>query len=76
MNDTGGFETPLCLLSLSFSFIRDFLPRGSGIVTRRPLILQLVNNKAGECVDRSSLVYMCLKQHAFMRVYIVILAPF
>uniref|UniRef100_A0A672ZF10 Dynamin-2 n=1 Tax=Sphaeramia orbicularis TaxID=375764 RepID=A0A672ZF10_9TELE len=27
---------------------RDFLPRGSGIVTRRPLILQLVNNIAGE----------------------------
>ncbi|XP_048102862.1 dynamin-3 isoform X1 [Alosa alosa] len=25
---------------------RDFLPRGSGIVTRRPLVLQLVNNKA------------------------------
>uniref|UniRef100_H2U129 Dynamin-2 n=1 Tax=Takifugu rubripes TaxID=31033 RepID=H2U129_TAKRU len=25
----------------------DFLPRGSGIVTRRPLILQLVNSKAG-----------------------------
>ncbi|XP_035262234.1 dynamin-2 isoform X1 [Anguilla rostrata] len=25
---------------------RDFLPRGSGIVTRRPLILQLVHNKA------------------------------
>ncbi|XP_016146384.1 dynamin-2-like, partial [Sinocyclocheilus grahami] len=25
---------------------RDFLPRGSGIVTRRPLILQLVNNIA------------------------------
>ncbi|XP_030645511.1 dynamin-2 isoform X2 [Chanos chanos] len=25
---------------------RDFLPRGSGIVTRRPLILQLVNHKA------------------------------
>ena len=23
--------------------IRDFLPRGSGIVTRRPLILQLIN---------------------------------
>lgn len=22
---------------------RDFLPRGSGIVTRRPLVLQLVN---------------------------------
>ncbi|KTG42632.1 hypothetical protein cypCar_00015342 [Cyprinus carpio] len=26
--------------------VLDFLPRGSGIVTRRPLILQLVNNKA------------------------------
>ncbi|XP_055770534.1 dynamin-2-like isoform X1 [Salvelinus fontinalis] len=25
---------------------RDFLPRGSGIVTRRPLVLQLVNNQA------------------------------
>uniref|UniRef100_A0A671WZ71 Dynamin-2 n=1 Tax=Sparus aurata TaxID=8175 RepID=A0A671WZ71_SPAAU len=25
---------------------RDFLPRGNGIVTRRPLILQLVNSKA------------------------------
>ncbi|XP_034046706.1 dynamin-3 isoform X2 [Thalassophryne amazonica] len=25
---------------------RDFLPRGSGIVTRRPLILQLITNKA------------------------------
>lgn len=38
-----------CLFPLLFSF-RDFLPRGSGIVTRRPLILQLVNNVAGECV--------------------------
>lgn len=27
---------------------RDFLPRGSGIVTRRPLILQLMNSNAGE----------------------------
>ncbi|VDQ07739.1 unnamed protein product [Trichobilharzia regenti] len=26
---------------------RDFLPRGSGIVTRRPLILQLVHDKSG-----------------------------
>ena len=26
-----------------FSIFRDFLPRGSGIVTRRPLILQLIN---------------------------------
>jgi dynamin, putative len=28
----------------SLSFHRDFLPRGSGIVTRRPLILQLINS--------------------------------
>jgi len=27
-----------------FSIYSDFLPRGSGIVTRRPLILQLINN--------------------------------
>lgn len=26
---------------------RDFLPRGSGIVTRRPLVLQLINRAAG-----------------------------
>lgn len=27
-------------------YFRDFLPRGSGIVTRRPLILQLITNVA------------------------------
>lgn len=30
-------------LSRTFYLCRDFLPRGSGIVTRRPLILQLIN---------------------------------
>jgi len=31
---------------------RDFLPRGSGIVTRRPLVLQLINAKQGdECIQ-------------------------
>ncbi|KAK5258741.1 Dynamin-related GTPase protein, partial [Exophiala xenobiotica] len=30
---------------------RDFLPRGSGIVTRRPLILQLINIPADEDAD-------------------------
>lgn len=29
---------------------RDFLPRGSGIVTRRPLVLQLINSPTGELV--------------------------
>ncbi|KAI5628100.1 dynamin-2 [Silurus asotus] len=30
----------------AFVNFMDFLPRGSGIVTRRPLVLQLINNKA------------------------------
>ena len=30
---------------------KDFLPRGSGIVTRRPLILQLLNSKNGEWAE-------------------------
>ena len=33
---------------LSILFFRDFLPRGSGIVTRRPLILQLINGPTGD----------------------------
>lgn len=41
------FPAPLLradLSILSFSIVgKDFLPRGQGIVTRRPLILQLVN---------------------------------
>ena len=35
----GCIRSPLTL----FFILRDFLPRGSGIVTRRPLILQLIN---------------------------------
>eukprot|EP00732_Lithocolla_globosa_P002005 Lithocolla_globosa_v1_NODE_1173_length_2812_cov_7.424374.p1 type:complete len:702 gc:universal NODE_1173_length_2812_cov_7.424374:2180-75(-) len=31
---------------------RDFLPRGSGIVTRRPLILQLIHTPVGSIKDR------------------------
>jgi hypothetical protein len=30
-------------------FFIDFLPRGTGIVTRRPLILQLIYTPKGEC---------------------------
>jgi len=30
---------------------KDFLPRGSGIVTRRPLILQLMTSRAGEWAE-------------------------
>ncbi|KAM7393925.1 hypothetical protein PAMP_020759 [Pampus punctatissimus] len=36
----------MCVKLHLFLFLRDFLPRGSGIVTRRPLILQLVNSNA------------------------------
>ena len=35
--------TVLCVLCF-----RDFLPRGSGIVTRRPLVLQLMNCPTGK----------------------------
>jgi hypothetical protein len=31
---------------------RDFLPRGSGIVTRRPLLLQLINQPRSENVEK------------------------
>lgn len=33
---------------------RDFLPRGSGIVTRRPLVLQLINKPARNSVNGST----------------------
>lgn len=38
----------LCLTRRVVSSLRDFLPRGSGIVTRRPLVLQLISSTAGE----------------------------
>ena len=39
---------------------RDFLPRGSGIVTRRPLILQLINgpNEYGEFLHAKGQKFM------------------
>ncbi|KAF1842690.1 dynamin-1 [Cucurbitaria berberidis CBS 394.84] len=37
---------------------RDFLPRGSGIVTRRPLILQLINLPSDEDADESDEVHV------------------
>ncbi len=37
------FFLVVCLLCC-----RDFLPRGSGIVTRRPLVLQLMNCPTGK----------------------------
>ena len=40
---TTSFKTALLFYFLIFLNSRDFLPRGSGIVTRRPLILQLIN---------------------------------
>lgn len=52
---------------------RDFLPRGSGIVTRRPLILQLVNTKdaAGASLSASSVrveqLHANLLRYSFLR---------
>ena len=37
---------PVLYIFLSLILYRDFLPRGSGIVTRRPLVLQLYNAKS------------------------------
>ena len=50
-----------CLFVNSFScnmivplwLLRDFLPRGSGIVTRRPLVLQLVNHDTGVLITNT-----------------------
>ncbi|KAK6305298.1 hypothetical protein J4Q44_G00240780 [Coregonus suidteri] len=35
---------------------KDFLPRGSGIVTRRPLVLQLINCPTGQRQDRAMIL--------------------
>lgn len=40
------------IISISHIKNRDFLPRGSGIVTRRPLVLQLTNAEQGENSSR------------------------
>ena len=45
------------------SFLRDFLPRGSGIVTRRPLVLQLISATAGGCT------HIYTPTHASMHTY-------
>ena len=39
---------------------RDFLPRGSGIVTRRPLILQLMHANAGDLASVCVFVFVCV----------------
>ena len=36
---------------------RDFLPRGSGIVTRRPLILQLINSNTGKLMTFCMIIF-------------------
>ncbi len=59
----GPFSTDVfnAILYLHFClFRRDFLPRGSGIVTRRPLILQLINgpNEYGEFLHAKGQKFM------------------
>ena len=43
------------------TIFRDFLPRGSGIVTRRPLILQLVNDPANGFLNS---IYLFKSKHS------------
>lgn len=43
---------------------RDFLPRGSGIVTRRPLILQLINIPSGHGTYRETKAYPVQREWA------------
>lgn len=44
-------RTSMCIF-FYLSSNRDFLPRGSGIVTRRPLILQLLSDNTGKRAHR------------------------
>ena len=39
---------------------RDFLPRGSGICTRRPLVLQLINLPAGSKKTKKGMLVLCV----------------
>ena len=39
------------IITLYLVLCRDFLPRGSGIVTRRPLLLKLLHSKDGEWAE-------------------------
>ena len=43
------YSPPLAFIDefITLFLFSDFLPRGSGIVTRRPLVLQLLNSKQG-----------------------------
>jgi hypothetical protein len=58
------------LLSLPFDRIvgRDFLPRGQGIVTRRPLVLQLIHTPAPEPSLPSSQSESCVEWGQFLHV--------
>uniref|UniRef100_A0AAQ5XP51 Interferon-induced GTP-binding protein Mx n=1 Tax=Amphiprion ocellaris TaxID=80972 RepID=A0AAQ5XP51_AMPOC len=48
---------------------RDFLPRGSGIVTRRPLVLQLVNP------NMNLLLFLCFRGISPEPIYLKIFSP-
>ena len=44
---------------------RDFLPRGTGIVTRRPLVLQLINIPPAKDQKKKRRVFILLSLHFF-----------
>lgn len=45
---------------------RDFLPRGSGIVTRRPLVLQLINSTMGMMMTLTMRLWFLYKLSDFL----------
>jgi dynamin 1-like protein len=47
---------------------RDFLPRGSGIVTRRPLVLQLITLKDAAARDYAEFLHIDKRFHDFNEV--------
>ena len=51
-------------MNFFFNYFRDFLPRGSGIVTRRPLILQLINGPTeyGEFLHAKGKKFMSFRE--------------
>lgn len=52
---------------------RDFLPRGSGIVTRRPLILQLINIPSQKDQKKKGFFYFMIQCFTFSLILIFVL---
>ena len=67
------YELNYFITVINSYFFRDFLPRGSGIVTRRPLILQLnYVEKGGQLlIHLLGTLFLLLGNHFFVLWYIL-----